>query len=152
MGILKDPGDLFYFRMMPSAFTAYGRGDFAAVMQAATAIATLVLLVRHRKYDPFILSTATFLVVPYVFVYDMTVACLGFALVIWRHWGVLRIWEKWALTTAFLIPVIALGVGRLGTMIAPPALLAALYIQIRLSAAEPFNTRQPAPAPQSASA
>lgn len=134
--ILTRSDNEFYFRMMPSAFTAYGREGFAIGAQLVVAAAALVMLYRYRRIDPFVLATATFLVVPYVFVYDMTVACLGFAIIIWRDWGELRKWEKWVLTLAFLLPVIALGINRVGTMFGPPILLTALFIQIRRSTGE----------------
>jgi len=129
--ILTRAKNEFYFRMMPSAFTSYGRGKFAIAVQLVIIVATIALLYRYRRIDAFVLATATFLVVPYVFVYDMTVACLGFAIVLWRDWGMLRKWERTVLTMAFLVPVIALEINRLGAMIAPPILLAALYIQTK---------------------
>jgi alpha-1,2-mannosyltransferase len=123
----------FYFRMMPSAFTAYGRGQFALMLQLTIAVGALTMLYLYNRIYTFVIENSTFLVVPYVFVYDMTVACLGFAIILWRDWSVLRKWEKTVLTIAFLIPVIALGINRLGAMIAPPVLLAALYIQTKSS-------------------
>ena len=129
--ILSRQGNEFYFRLMPSAYTAYGRGTVAVIAQIATALGAIALLIRYRRIDPFVLATATFLIVPYVFVYDMTVVCLGFANIVWVHWQKLARWEKVVLTAAFLSPVITLLFARLTPMLAPPVLLAALYIQTR---------------------
>jgi hypothetical protein len=127
--ILTRRSSEFYFRLMPSAYTAFGRGTPAMVLQLIFAIAALALLVRSRRIDPFALATATFLVVPYVFVYDMTVVCLGLAIIIWRDWGTLSYARKAILTLAFLIPNITLGLPAL----APPILLMALWIQTKES-------------------
>ena len=81
--------------------------------------------------DPFALATATFLIVPYVFVYDMTVACIGFAILIWRDWGELSFGERAILTLAFLVPNITLGLPALS----PPILLLALWVQTGRDAA-----------------
>ena len=54
---------------MPSAFTAYGRGNFAIAVQLLVILATAVLLYRYKRIDPFIFAAiATFLVVPYVLI------------------------------------------------------------------------------------
>ena len=131
VNILTRQEGLYYFQMMPSAFAAYGRSHTALLLQIMFAAAAIALLVRYRRVDPFAFATATFLIVPYVFVYDMTVACLGFAICIWNNWGSLSRGERAVLTIAFLIPVIAIGVSHEGTLIAPPILLAALYIQTK---------------------
>jgi hypothetical protein len=126
--ILTRENNEFYFRLMPSAYTAFGRGDEAIVLQLIFAGAAAWLLIRSRRIDPFALATATFLIVPYVFVYDMTVACLGFAIIIWRDWEKLSFGEKVILTLAFLIPNITLGLPAL----APPILLMALWVQTKV--------------------
>jgi hypothetical protein len=117
----------FYFRLMPSAYTAFGRGSVAAVLQLLFALGAVAILVRSRRMEPFALATATFLIVPYVFVYDMTVVCLGFALLLWRDWGVLSRTEKTILTLGFMAPNIPFVLPAL----APPILLWALAIQSR---------------------
>lgn len=129
--ILSRQGSEFYFRLMPSAYTAYGRGTFAAFAQIAIAVASIAILIRYRRIDPFALATATFLIVPYVFIYDMTVVCLGFANVLWVHWQRLTRWERVALTLAFLSPAINILLAWISPMLVPPILLAGLYIQTR---------------------
>lgn len=129
--ILTRRADEFYFRLMPSAYTAYGRGTLAAIAQVAFAVAALVLVIKARRMDPFALATATFLIVPYVFVYDMTVVCLGFANILWRDWSHLGRWERIVLTLGFLSPAITMLIGQYTPLLAPPILLAALYVQLR---------------------
>ncbi|MDP9423512.1 MAG: DUF2029 domain-containing protein [Pseudomonadota bacterium] len=130
--ILSRQANEFYFRLMPSAYTAYGRGTIAIVAQVVTAVAAIGLLIRYRRIDPFVLATATFLIVPYVFVYDMTVVCLGFANILWMGWQRLATWERVALTLAFLSPVITILWPLVSPMLVPPSLLAGLYIQTKL--------------------
>ena len=117
----------FYFRLMPSAYTAFGRGPIAAVLQLLFALGAVAILIRSRRMEPFALATATFLIVPYVFVYDMTVVCLGFALLLWRDWGLLSRREKTGLTLGFMAPNLPFILPAL----APPILLWALAIQSR---------------------
>ena len=131
VGFLTQQSDDFYFRLMPSAYAAYGRNNIAAALQLLVALAALAMVVRYRRIDPFVLATATFLIVPYAFTYDMPVACLGFAIVLWREWATLRSWERAALAIAFLTPAIALAIEHWGAMAAAPALLAALYVQTK---------------------
>jgi len=126
--ILTREGGDFYFRLMPSAYVAYGRGPVGWVAHCLFAAAAVMLLVRARRIDPFAFATATFIVVPYVFVYDMTVACLGLAILLWRDWGMLKGWERVVLTLAFFAPDLSLFVQPL----VPPILLAALSVQARL--------------------
>lgn len=131
VGFLTQHADDFYFRLMPSAFTSYGRGSFALVAQLATALAALALLVQYRRIDPFALATATFLIVPYGFVYDMTVVSLGFANILWLEWRKLANWERTVLALAFLSPGITILYARYSPMLIPPILLLGLYIQTR---------------------
>jgi len=131
VGFLTQQADDFYFRLMPSAFTSYGRDTFALVAQLAFALAALALLIRYRRIDPFALATATFLIVPYGFVYDMTVVSLGFANLLWIEWRKLANWERTVLALAFLSPGITVLYARYSPMLVPPILLIGLYIQTR---------------------
>jgi hypothetical protein len=128
--ILTREANNFYFRLMPAAYTAFGRGSAALAVHLIFALAAIMLLIRYRRIDPFSLATATFIIVPYVFIYDMTVACLGFALLIWRDWKGLGLAERVILTLAFLSPDINI----LFSPIVPPILLAALWVQLRREA------------------
>lgn len=124
--LTKKAGD-FYFRMMPSAYAAFGRGPEAVAAHILFAGAAIVILARNWRVDPFLLATATFLIVPYVFVYDMTVACLGFAILLWREWGSLSLLKRAALTLGFFAP----DIGLLYPPAAPLILLGAFYVQAR---------------------
>jgi len=111
---------------MPSAYVVFGRGSLGIVAQVVISAAALLLLYRHWTLDPFPLATATFLIVPYAFGYDMTVACLGFAVTIYTRWSCLTAIERWALSAAFLAPILTFTL----PYIVPFALLAALRVQL----------------------
>jgi hypothetical protein len=80
----------------------------------------------------FISATATFLILPYAFNYDMTVVCLGFALMLFRHWGDLPGWQRAALIGGYLSPQMTFLGWALEAPIVPAVLLAGLHAQIRL--------------------
>jgi len=126
-GVLTRTGGEFYFRMMPSAYVAYGGGSIGIVLQAAIAVAVLIMLGRKPTLDPFTLATATFLVVPYVFNYDMTVACLGFASLLYQRWDRMDWAQRIGLSLAFLSPNICF----IARPIVPPILLYAFWLQLR---------------------
>lgn len=92
----------------------------------AFALAAGVLLARH--VDAFTAATAALLISPYGFDYSMPVASLGFAIAIYTYWTQLNGYERVALVSGFLTPVIV----TIGTWWAPPILLWALWVQVRL--------------------
>lgn len=122
--LTRTTGD-FYFRMMPSAYVAFGQGRLAIVAQILFAAGAIALIARSRRIDPFAFATATFLIVPYVFNYDMTVACLGFGTLLWSRWPDLSLSNRTALSVAFVSPELT----YFAPWIVPPALIAALYVQ-----------------------
>lgn len=124
--LTRSSGD-FYFRLMPSAYVAYGGAAAGVVAQIIIAGAVLYLLARRPTADPFVLATATFLVVPYVFSYDMTVACVGFAVLIYSDWDKLTWWGKAVLSGAFLSPTINFILPE----VVPPVLFGAFLLQLR---------------------
>lgn len=81
-----------------------------------------------RNVNAFTAATAALLISPYGFLYDMPVACVGFALAIHRYWTQLSLLDRTALVGGFLVPVIV----TLGTWWGPPILLWALSVQVRL--------------------
>jgi len=117
-----------YFRMMPSPYVAFGRGIPGIAAQVAFVGCTLWLLWRRGKMDAFSAATATFLIVPYSFNYDMTVVCLGVAILLYQHWNRLLRYERIALVIAFLSPQLTFFLPPL----VPLSLLAALSIQLKL--------------------
>jgi len=116
-----------YFRMMPSAYVAFGRGGAGIAAQLAFDVAAIWLLWRNRRWDAFSAATATFLIVPYVFNYDMTVACLGFAVFLYVNWQRLHWYERAGMAFAFLSPELTFYVPQL----IPFGLLYALILQLR---------------------
>lgn len=76
----------------------------------------------------FTAATATFLISPYGFGYDMPVVCLGFALLLSVHWREMDWGERLFATLAFLVPVL----GRFGTWPQPFILLLGLWVQVRI--------------------
>lgn len=145
--ILTRTTEEYYFRLMPTAYVAMGRGTFGTIAQIVVTVVTVGALVRRPTLDPFALATATFLALPYAFNYDMTVACLGFAVILYRDWPALDMKRKVALSLAFLTPNLIISVAPL----APVILLAALWIQLerapplRPNSARPTLARFPRP-------
>jgi hypothetical protein len=108
------------YTSMVGAVVAYGVAG-----QILFALFAAVMLL--RRFDVFTAATATFLIVPYAYHYDMTVVCLGFAVLLARSWSRLRLWEKAVAGAAFLAPAIVI----IGAWIVPPVLSAGLYLQVR---------------------
>jgi hypothetical protein len=135
--LLTSDATRFYFMLMPSPYVQFGRGTEGLVAQLLFAGAAVMLLVKHRRWDAFSAATATFLIVPYCFTYDMTVACLGFAIVLFERWSSLRRVQRACLLLAFLAPELIYFVGP----IVPVALLAGLHVQLRL-ASEPSDEQE----------
>lgn len=142
--LLNSYGDDFYFRMMPSAYVTWQRGALALAAQLAVVVATVVLLWTYRRWDAFIAATATVLVIPYVFGYDMTVVCLGAIILLCRYWDALELGQKLVLGAAFLSPNL--------TFIWPIAwatpfvLLGLLVVQLQFAGREALADRHPIPA------
>jgi hypothetical protein len=127
--ILTSPNPTFYFQMMPSAYVAYGKGAIGIVTQVFFGGAAVILLARSGRWDAFSASTATVLLVPYVFNYDMTVANLGFATILYGRWSELTWYDRSVFILAFLSPELT----YFADFLAPPALLGALILQLRHS-------------------
>ncbi|MBW0145608.1 glycosyltransferase family 87 protein [Sphingomicrobium clamense] len=135
-GLFMTPSDGAR-RSMVVPFVSYG-----LLGQMLFAVAAIVLLSRH--FSVFTAATATFLILPYGYHYDMTVACLGFAVLAASRWETLAWWEKVALLVAFFVPQFV----RYGAFIAPPILLLALWLQVRHRQGDPvFGTRSAASTP-----
>lgn len=142
----------FFTTMMPTTTVAFRQqpltAPFAGIAQVVIAIVAIVLLWRAAGRDAplaklcFPAATATFLVLPYAFDYDMTVATLGMMLTLHRRWHVLSGWERAALAAGFLVPqaCLLLAVARLP--LAPFFLLAALIVQLRAEGLSPSYPRR----------
>jgi len=105
---------------MVTPFVTYG-----AFGQIAFGAAAALLL--WRRFDVFTAATASFLILPYGFHYDLTVVCLGFAVMLATRWDELSIYERVAGVLAFMMPALVTH----GSWLAPPVLLAGLYVQTR---------------------
>ena len=135
--VLTDTNAQPYFAAMPSAYIRLRNTFLAWPAQVMIAMAALAMLwtARNRplKDLAFPAATATFLVLPYGFSYDMGVVSLGFAILIYRHWTVLPLWQRVVSMLGFLSP------GWASIAVEPLILLAGLYVQVRLgkSAVDP---------------
>lgn len=84
-------------------------------------------LMLARNVNCFTASTASFLISPYAFHYDMPVAALGFGLLAFNHWGDMPIRHRLPVALGFLSPAIAV----IGAWWIPPILLWALWTQVQ---------------------
>lgn len=89
------------------------------------AVAGVLLLARN--VNAFTASTASFLISPFGFHYDMTVASLGFGLLIASRWHEMPIRHRIPAALGFLSPVVAI----VGAWWVPPILLWALWAQTK---------------------
>ena len=127
-----------WHHQMVTPYLAYG-----IVGWIGFAVAAVVLLLRN--FNVFSTATAAFLIAPYGFHYDMTVACVGFGLLLFRRWRAMPAWQTFVCAIAFLLPLLV----ALGSWIASPILLAGLYVQTRspltnyLEAPEPDERTEP---------
>lgn len=131
--IMNASGNKFYFFMMPSAYIALRSLPvmLAVGIQCAFAAAAMGLAWKARNADPkqlaFISASATAIMMPYIFNYDLTVACLGFAILLYGRWTELARWERVATWFAFASPLLVM----VYNPIAPLSLLAGLIVQVR---------------------
>ena len=119
-GLIAGAGRGKLVHMMPTPLIGYG-----LVGQLIFAACAVLLLT--RCFNVWTAATATFLILPYAFHYDMTVANLGFAVLIFTRWEEMRLPEKLTACLGFLVPEFT----TFGTWFAPPLLLAGLYVQTR---------------------
>lgn len=91
----------------------------------AFAIAGAMLLA--ERVNAFTAATASFLISPYGFHYDMPVVCLGFGLLVFRHWSDMPIRHRIPVAVGFLSPVIAIS----GNWWMPPLIGWALWAQTK---------------------
>lgn len=100
----------------------YSFGLFGHVMFAI--LAGVLLL---RRINVFTAATAAMLISPYALTYDLTVASLGFLVLVHFHWNEMPKWQVAIIFLGFLVPNIA----QATSMVASPILLAALWVQTR---------------------
>ncbi|MEQ7873046.1 glycosyltransferase family 87 protein [Sphingomonas sp. ASV193] len=125
IGVLLRSSEEPYFAGIPSTYVRLRHNPFAWAAHLAVSAAALAMLwrLRHLPLDRLVFpaATATFLVLPYSFAYDMAAVSLGFAVLLDHDWGAMG-WRQRAMTIG----------GYVGTAfpaIAPPLLLAGLWVQ-----------------------
>lgn len=91
--------------------------------------ATIGALLLARNVNAFTAATASFLISPYGFNYDMPVVCLGFGLIVAQHWRDMPIRHRIPVAIGFLSPAIAIT----GNWWVPPLLCWALWAQTKYS-------------------
>jgi hypothetical protein len=84
-------------------------------------------LLLARKVNVFTAATATCLIAPFGFHYDMPVACLGFGLLLFANWTKMPFRDRLPIGLGFISPVLPV----LGSWLVPPILFWALWVQVR---------------------
>ena len=126
--VLRTGFDAAYFTVMPSAYVAMRHTGFEWLAQAVAAAAALLILWKFRSASlsdlTFPVATATFIVLPYSFGYDMALVSVGFAIILYSHWAELGWAERLVAILAFSVP------NLIATHCAPLVLLAGLWLQL----------------------
>ena len=132
--VLTTASEQPYFSAMPSTFVRLRHFTFAWPAHLVVVAITLAMLWPLRRQPlqslAFPLATATFLILPYGFAYDMAVVALGFAVLVHDHWGRLNWPGRLCALAGFA--------GAIFPAFAPPLLLMGLWVQrsLLLSSAE----------------
>jgi hypothetical protein len=131
----------FFFSMMPTTYmsfwVAFRNLPLAILAQGATAIAAIFIVVRATVRGAswpelgLMSATATFLVLPYAFNYDMQVVGLSAAMLLFDGQRRLDPIGRLVALTALGTPFLVLVLNPLGIPILPVALLGFLWIQAR---------------------
>jgi alpha-1,2-mannosyltransferase len=128
--VLRNALDTGYFNAMPSAYVALRHTGMEWFGQAAAALVALLLIWQFRTAKPedtaFPLATATFIVLPYSFLYDMALVSVGFAVILYTRWSRLSWPDRIIAILAFSAPNLT----RTGFV--PVLLVAGLWLQLRL--------------------
>jgi len=137
-----DAGRAFFHMMSTSTATAMLQlgAPWALAMAAQSAMAALglcfvVVAARSQATTAslaFLTATATFLVLPYAFNYDLTVVTLGAALLMTRNWQNLNTAEQCMVVAGFLSAQIGMFLAAFGAPIMPLMLAGLALVQLRL--------------------
>jgi len=140
LGLLTKQHE-FFFRMMPTAYmtfwVAYGKLPLAVAAQCLAAAAALFVVARAALSRiawtelGMMAATATFLVLPYAFNYDMEVVGIGAALLLFDPKRRLDVAGRVLALLALGSPVLILLLGPHLVPILPVALLGFLWVQAR---------------------
>jgi len=136
--MVGDTGQ-FFLRMMPTVAPSLllaGLPTWAAwTAQAAAALAAVAALWRFMPRTPaaagLATACATFLVLPYAFVYDMTAVSLAALLVMRRGGAEMRPLWRAVSVLAFLLPLLAVPLNNAGVPLAPALVAFLLFWALR---------------------
>ena len=128
---MVDDVGTFFIRMMPTIMPSLALAGVgpavAASVQIAVGLAAIALLLRKMPRDSreagLATATATFLVLPYAFNYDMTVAGLAGLILLQRSRSGGSAAFTLAAAFAFLVPMSVMYFGLVDMPVGPPALL-----------------------------
>jgi len=127
-GVMQNPLDTPYFSVMPSTYVALRHTGLEWIGQAIAAAAGIIILWQFRTADmkdlAFPVATATFIVLPYSFAYDMALVSVGFAVILYCHWAALSMAERMVAVLAFSSPNLT------STHTVPLILIAGLWLQL----------------------
>ena len=147
--VMVDDVGTFFLMLMPTltpALSILGVPVLAAtIVQAAAALGAIFLLLRHMpgddRRDALATATATFIVLPYGFAYDMTVVGLA-ALILFREKAQDRpAWFAFAAGAAAFLPLAVMYLNMLRVPIAPLLIAFQLLAMLGLIGRRP--TRNP---------
>jgi energy-converting hydrogenase Eha subunit H len=143
----------FFFKMMPTAYASVwsttGLFPLAVAAQCASAIAALYLLARAARGGlawrelGLMAATATFLVLPYAFNYDMPVVGLAAAMLLFGRDRLIDPVDRALALLALGTPVLVLTAGPAAPFL-PLALLGFLWVQARAYGALANSRLKPA--------
>ena len=148
-------GSGFFVRMMPTVYPSMllaGLGwGTAAAIQAVVALAAVAALWKFLPADPMraglAAATATFLVLPYAFNYDLTVVGIAALIAFYRTGADASPVARFAPLFAFLLPLLVVSLNKAGVPAGPVLLALFLAVQLsafRHSAAAPTGSLHPA--------
>ncbi|ODU22005.1 MAG: hypothetical protein ABS87_04700 [Sphingomonas sp. SCN 67-18] len=140
---LIDAPEMAFHTMMPTTAVAMLRLGapeiWANGTQLATAAYALFVIVRSAlarisTVDLGLMAgTAIFLILPYAFIYDMTVHCLAALVFAARARGVHAALRRIVLGLAFILPLVQMTLAAMHLPFAPLILLLALYVESRVA-------------------
>ncbi|HVF37844.1 MAG TPA: glycosyltransferase 87 family protein [Sphingomicrobium sp.] len=126
--VLFNKVDAPYFGVMPSAYVALRHTGLEWIGQAVAASCALLIMWQFRSAElkdmAFPAATATFIVLPYSFAYDMALVSVGFAVILYCHWCGLGWAQRAIAILAFSTP------NLVPTGLVPLILLAGLWLQL----------------------
>lgn len=155
---LLAQGGVMYLQMMPTPYVSFWvttySVPFAIAMHAMFAGAALTVLVRGALRDTpwpelgLMAATATFLVLPYAFNYDMVVVGLSAAILLYGHGSRLGPIDRLVTLLALGTPILVLMTNGAGIPLLPFALLGFLLVQAKcyVQRAEAQPLQEPAQA------